>query len=223
MDGLFWAFRAMNPDDAGENKYFLQNTGEECPVGDSWATSGATREHTFQAMGTAGQKYTVNFELRGALGLRCYTDGTPTGMVPDPAGINEAFYVGGQQFGDSFLNTVELAVTPPVADEAASNYFLNGIPSTSEACDAEITYDVQYKAQFVIMGDSTITLQTRASDCTMLENCGADPAAGCEPRIVNVDGVEVRASPSQPIFDYLNGMDIYPQWLVFDIQSITTP
>jgi hypothetical protein len=145
-------------------------------------------------------------------------------MAPDPVGINQAFYVGGQQFGDSFLNTVELAVTPPVADATASNYFLNGIPSTSEMCDAEITYDVQYKAQFEIMGDSAITLSTRASDCTVLQNCGADPAgAGCDPRIVNVDGVEVRASPSQPIFDYLNGMDFYPQWLVFDIQSITTP
>ena len=223
LDGLFWAFRTTNPEDPGDFKYLLTATGEECPVGDSWATSGTTVTKEYQVMGTPGQKYTINFELRGALGLRCYADGTPTGMTADPAGINEAFYVGGQQFGDSVLNTVELAVTPAVADEAASTYFLNGIPSTSEMCDEQITYDVQYTASFVVMGDSTVTLSTHASDCTALQNCGADPAgAGCDPRIINVDGEQVNASPMQPIFDYLGGAEFYPQWLVFDIQSITT-
>jgi hypothetical protein len=154
--------------------------------------------------------------------LRCYTDGTPTGMTADPAGVMQpAFYVGGQQFGDSPLNTIQLAVTPPVADEASSTYFLNGIPSTSEMCDAPISYDVGYQAQFAIMGDSMVTLTTHASDCAVPQNCGVDPAAGCDPRIVDVDGLEVRASPMQPIFDYLGGMDFYPQWFVFDIQSVT--
>jgi hypothetical protein len=224
LNGLFWAFRTTNPEDPGDFKYLLTNPDEECPTGDSWATSGVTVSKEYQAMGNPGQKYTVNFELRGALGLRCYTDGTPSGMTADPTGINEAFYVGGQQFGDSFLNTVELAVTPAVADEATSTYFLNGIPSTSDMCDAELTYDVQYKASFVIMGDSTITLSTHASDCHALQNCGADPAgAGCDPRIIDVEGVQVKASPMQPIFDYLGGAEFYPQWLVFDIQSITSP
>jgi hypothetical protein len=222
---LFWAFRATNPEDPGDSKYLLTNSGEECPAGDSWDTSGVTPSKMYQATGTPGQKYTVNFELRGALALRCYTDGTPTAMTADPMGPNEAFYVGGQQFGDSPLNTLELAVSPDVADETASTYFLNGIPSSSDMCDTPITYDVQYKGQFVIMGDSMVTLSTHASDCTAPQNCGADPtgAAGCDPRIIDVEGVEVHASPSQPIFDYLDGHEVYPQWFVFDIQSITTP
>jgi hypothetical protein len=218
------AFRAMNGTDPGDFQYLLTQSDEECPTGDTWETSGVTRSTEYQAMGTPGEQYTINFELRGALALRCYTDGTPTGMVPDATGVNEAFYVGGQQFGDSPLNTLELAVTPAVTGATASTYFLNGIPSTSDMCDPQITYDVQYQGQFVIMGDSTVTLSTHASDCHVPQNCGADPAgAGCDPRIVNVDGVEVRASPSQPILDYLNGTTFYPQWFVFDIQSITSP
>lgn len=221
---MFWAFRTVNPDDPGDFKYWLTEPDAECPTGADWATSGLTVSKEFQAMGTPGQQYTINFELRGALSLRCYADGTPTGMVPDAAGVNQAFYVGGQQFGDSPVNTVELAVSPMVPEATASTYFLNGIPSTSDMCDTGITYEVAYQASFVIMGDSVVTLSTHASDCAALQNCGADPTgAGCDPRIVNVDGVEVRASPSQPIFDYVNGMELYPQWLVFDIQSITTP
>jgi hypothetical protein len=221
LDGTFWAFRTMNGEDPGDSKYWLTAPGAACPTGD-WATAGVTLSKEYHAAGTPGQQYTVHFQLRGALALRCYEGGTPTAMAPDAAGVNESFYAGGQQSGDGFLNAVGLTVSPAAPDAAAGTYFLNGIPSTSGACDQQITYDVGYEAEFVIMGDSTVTLGNHAPECQALQNCGADPGT-CAPRSINMDGVEVHASPDQPISDFLNDATFYPQWLVFDITSITSP
>jgi hypothetical protein len=221
MDGMFWPFRAKSGEAPTDpSSYWLVATPEECPA------DGLADTKEIQAMGTPGQQYTVHYAVRGALALRCYEGGTPMATTPDAAGINESLYSGGMPSGDSTVNTIELAVSPAVETEAANNYFLNGIPSDSAMCDTGITYDVGYEGSFVIMGDSKVTLTAMFPDCTALQNCGAD-AASCAPRTVNVDDVEVRASSPQPVNDvfFINDeqVDLYPQWLVFDIQSITTP
>ena len=225
LDGLYWELRTMNetaPTDA--RKYWLTDmSGDACPTGPDWGSAGLTRTKVFTAMGTPGQKYTINFEIRALMALRCYTGGTPSDMTPNATAPNNTFYAGGMQFMDSPINTYELAITPAVTGEATSTYFLNGIPSTSGKCDEKITYEVSYKNKFVIMGDSTITLSNHLSDCQALQNCGAMATGDCAARTVDVTGVEVHASPYQPVADIFNDTKFYPQWMVFDVQSITSP
>ena len=109
---------------------------------------------------------------------------------------------------------------PAVTGEAANTYFLNGIPSSSNQCDAKVVYDVGYAAKVVVAGDSKLTLSAHSSDCKVPQNCGPDPA-NCMPRTINMEGVEVHASPMQPVADVFENTMLYPQWVVIDITSIT--
>src|SRR6478735_8490869 len=216
LDGTFWAFRTMNEAAPGEGKYWL--TAEA--TCDAAGTTIAKAPYT--AAGTPGQPYTVHFQFRGALALRCYEGGTTAATAPDAAGVaNDGFYAGGQPSGDG--PTLSITVSPAADDAAAGKYFLNGIPSDSGACDQTITYDVGYEGDLVVLGGSTVTFEMHSPDCQALQNCGGDAAAACAPRDIDMTGVEVRASPSQPISDYLGGMEFYPQWLAIDITSVTTP
>jgi len=225
LNGLYYELRTYNGTDPGGGMYWLtEMAGDACPTGADWASSGITRTKDFTAKGTAGQKYTVNFQVRGAMALRCVSGGTPSGMMGDAMGTkNNTFYVGGTQFMDSPLNTWQFDVTPAVTGEAANTYFLNGIPSSSNQCDAKVVYDVGYTAKVVVAGDSKITLSAHSSDCKVPQNCGADPtgAGGCKPRTIDMTGVEVHASPMQPVADVFDPVMLYPQWIVIDITSIT--
>jgi hypothetical protein len=221
VDGKFWPFRAKSSADTGSSKYWLVNAPDEaCPA------EGFSIVEEYTAMGDPTQQYTVQFEIRGALALRCFENGTPTGMTADANGVNEALYMGGEPSGTSMTNVIALTVSPDVATAEANTYYLNGIPASSGTCDEGITYDVQYKGSFVIMGDSKVTLSFNAPECQTLQNCGAD-AATCAPREIDTDGIEVRASSPQPVSDVFfvddTQVDLYPQWLIFDIQDITTP
>jgi hypothetical protein len=218
VDGKFWAFRANNADDTGSFKYWLTSSTEACP------SEGFSNVEVYTGKGDPTLKYTVNFEIRGALALHCYENGTPSGTAPNPTGINEALYLGGEPTAGSMIDTISLTVSPDVATAAANTYYLNGIPADSAMCDEQITYDVQYKGTFEMMGDSTVTLAFNSPDCQALQNCGPD-AAVCAPRSIDTEGIEVRASAPQPVNDVFFGdagqTDLYPQWLIFDIQEIT--
>jgi hypothetical protein len=221
MNGLYYELRTYNGTDPGGGLYWLTESDTDmCPTGADWATSGLTpNPKMFMAKGTAGQKYTVNFQVRGAMAARCVSGGTPSAMTADAMGTkNNLFYVGGTQFMDSPINTWQLDVAP--MGEAAT-YFLNGIPSTSGQCDAKITYDVGYTAKMVVMGDSTVTLSAHSSDCKVPQNCGAMGTTSCMPRTIDMTGVEVHASPMQPVADIFDMTTVYPQWVVIDILSIT--
>jgi hypothetical protein len=219
LDGTFWALRALNAEQA-DGKYWL--TAETtCDAAGTTLTKPA-----YTAGGTPGQQYTVHFQVRGALALRCYEGGTTTATAPDAEGVkNNGFYAGGQASGDG--PTLSLTVAPAAADAAAGKYFLNGIPSDSGACDQTITYDVGYEGEFVVLGGSTVTLDFLSPDCQALENCGPDAAAACAGRSIDMADFEVHASPSQPVSDVLivgeDTVEIYPQWMAFDITSVTTP
>lgn len=218
LNGIFSPLRAANSEDTGSFKYNVE-AADVCPA------EGSTILRESIAQGDPAQAYQINFELRGALALHCYSGGTPLGMSADPAGINQAFYMGGAPSGDSTGTQVVLTVSPDVPTATANTYYLNGIPAASGTCDEGITYDVQYKGSFTVMGGSTVTLGYLAPECQALQNCGADPAS-CAPREIDVSGVEVRASAPQPVSDpFFVGdeqVDLFPQWLVFDIQSIDT-
>jgi len=225
LEGMYWELRTMNeaaPTDP--RKYWLTDTAADtCPAGADWATSGLDRTKVITAAGTPGQKYTINFQLRALMALRCYEGGTPSDMMPNATATNDTFYVGGMPFGDSPVNTYQLAVTPAVTGETSSTYFLNGIPSSSGMCDTGITYEVAYTNKFVIMGDSTITLSNHLSDCQALQNCGPSATGDCAPRTVNMDNFMVRASPYQPVANIFNDTTFYPQWVAIDVLEITSP
>lgn len=220
VDGKFWPFRANNADDTGSFKYWLTSSTEACPA------EGYSKVEVYTGKGDPATQYNVQFEVRGALAIHCMDNGTPMGTAPNPTGINAALYLGGEPTTGSLINTISLTVSPDVAGAESNTYYLNGMPSDSGMCDEQITYDVQYKGTFMMMGDSTVTLSFNSPECQTLQNCGAD-AATCAPRSIDTEGIEVRASPPQPVNDVFFGddgqQDVYPQWLIFDIQEITTP
>jgi len=224
LDGLYWELRTMNEEAPTDpRKYWLTDmAGDMCPTG------GIDRTKSFTATGTPGQKYTINFEVRALMALRCYTGGTPSDMMPNATATNNTFYAGGMPFMDSPINTYELAITPAVTGEATSTYFLNGLPDSSGKCDEKITYMVSFKNKFVIMGDSTITLKNHLPDCQALQNCGPDATGDCTmdtARKVDMTNFEVHASPYQPVADIVgpDSTTFYPQWMALDVQSITSP
>jgi len=223
LDGWYWEITATNGDNPGGNNYYLNDSNQQCPSTNMWATTGVSRTKTFQMKGTAGTKYTINFELRGAMGLRCYTGGTAIQMQPADTGPNNGWYVGGKQANDSIWNTYELDVTPPVTGEA-NTYFLNGIPSTSNSCDKELTYELNFKAKFVVMGDSTLTFTTHDANCKAQQNCGPTPASGCMPRTIDLSGLSpAPTAVHQPVANAIGANTFYPQWFYFDVQTITSP
>ncbi len=68
----------------GLNGYYWEGTcagsiaveGHNCPMSDSnpsCPTNGINREKTLMVKGTTGQLYTINIEVRGVIGTRCYT------------------------------------------------------------------------------------------------------------------------------------------------------
>ena len=78
-----------------------------------------SRQPVFNVKGTTGQKYTVNIEVRGVVGTRCYQNGT-RGLDAPPAsdsGQNNTWYAGGTQYNDSFWNTIEIHVAPAVTGD----------------------------------------------------------------------------------------------------------
>jgi hypothetical protein len=223
LDGWYWEISTTNGSNPGGNNYWLTDNGQTCPQNSDWAQAGVTREKTFKVMGTPGTKYTINFELRGAMGFRCYTGGTPTTMQPSTTAANNGWYVGGQQYNNSIWNTYELDVqNPPVTGEA-NTYFLNGIPSTSNTCDQELTYEMRYTAKFVVMGDSTLRFSTHDTNCKAQQNCGPTPTASCAPRQIDLSGMSPAATITQPVANAVGGSTYYPQWFYFDVKSVTSP
>ena len=66
-----------------------------------------------------GQKYTINIGVRGVVGTRCYTGGTPASTAAgNPSGQNNTWYAGGKQYNDSIWNTMEIRVAPKVTGQA---------------------------------------------------------------------------------------------------------
>jgi hypothetical protein len=223
LDGWYWEINTTNGDNPGGNNYWLTDSGQQCPQNSNWAMAGVSRTKTFKMMGTSGTKYTINFALRGAMGFRCYTGGTPTAMQPNPNSPNNGWYVGGQQYNNSIWNTYELDVGSPSVTGEANTYFLNGIPSTSNACDQELTYEMNYTAKFAVMGDSTLTFTTHDTNCKAQQNCGPTPTTACVPRQIDLSGMSPAATFTQPVTDLVGGNTFYPQWFYFDVTSITSP
>jgi hypothetical protein len=230
LDGFYWeASPSGNTALSGTNYPFGDPGGGACTQTGTWATSGYIANKMLTVGGTAGQRYTVNINVRGVAGTRCYTGGTPASTaVPSETGPNNTWYVGGAQFNNSIWNTYEIHVNPPVPN-AANLYFANAFPNTGTWCQREATYEVRYNASFPVMGGGTITFTIHDTNCRTLGNCGASANTTnvCDPtlaRTIDMSGVSPAATNfGQPRAVSLGGTNYFVQWLWIDVTSVTSP
>ena len=232
FDGFYWeATPSGNTALSGTNYPFGPAAGG-CPQGATWATTGYINNKTMAVKGTTGQQYTVNFNVRGVVGTRCYTGGTPGGMplpaaTPNPSGPNSTWYVGGTQFNDSIWNTMEIHVAPAVPN-AANVYYANYFPNTSNWCQKEASYETRFSASFPVIGGGNLTFTIHDSNCRTLANCGqVENQATCDTsaaRIIDMSGVNPAPTNfTQPRTVSLGGTTYYVQWVWFDVTSVTSP
>jgi hypothetical protein len=225
LDGFYWEGTCVGNRDAGGKNCPLDDNGASCPSGTSYDTRGTIRDTQIKFNGTPGQKYIVEIEVRGVAGTRCYTGGMRSvSTPPNPDGVNNTWYAGGVQTGDSWWNTYELHVEAPPVDGEPNVYYLNAFTENDQNwCQKEATYQVGYVAQFAVMGDSTIRLRVHDSNCQAQQNCGSDETSQtCNaPRTVDLTGMSPAATFAQPPTNQAGGRNYYPQWLYFDVRSIT--
>jgi len=201
------------------------STSATCPSGSTWATSGSIRDTNLAVKGTTGTQYTITFDVHGVAGTRCYTGGTPASTTaPSATGPNNTWYVGGQQANDSIWNTYELHVSPTVTGEA-NTYFLNAFPSNPDWCQKEASYEIKYTASFKVLGGGTMKFTIHDTNCLAQQNCGGnDTDTTCNsPRTIDLSGMNPAATFAQPPTNTVGGTKYYPQWLYFDVKSVTSP
>jgi hypothetical protein len=175
--------------------------------------------------GTTGTTYTVNFEVRGIAGTRCYTGGTAASTAtPSATSPNNTWYAGGVQANNSIWNTYELHVSPPVPGEA-NVYYLNAFPSNPNWCEKEATYQIGYTASFKVLGGGTMKFTIHDANCMAQQNCGSnDTATTCgTPVKVDLSGMTPAATFTQPPVNSVGGTSYNPQWLYFDVKTVTSP
>jgi len=246
LDGYYWEVTPSgNTALSGTNYPFNAPNTSNCPGG-AWNTAGyINTKPVITVKGTTGQKYTVNVNVRGVVGTRCYEMGTPGSTAAGvESGPNNGWYAGGKQYNDSIWNTMEIRVAPKVTGQPNQTlnsgydiYFANSFQNSNSSaagtaqwwCQREATYEIGYNASFPVMGGGTITLVTHDSNCRALQNCGATLSLQtCSPsasRTISMSGVSPAAPASfpQPRSFSLNGTTYYPQWLWIDVTSVTSP
>jgi len=237
LDGYLWKVMpsGMTPL-SGTNYPFGDPSGAACPQTSSWATSGYINTTAPMAIkGTTGQKYTINISVRGVVGTRCYTGGTPGSTAAGNAnGQNNTWYAGGQQFNNSIWNTMEMRITPKVtgqpnqtANTGYDIYFTNSFQNTNSFCEKEATYETRFNASFPVMGGGNIVFAVHDSNCRTLQNCGAvESQMTCNTaasRVIDMSGLTPAAPASftQPPTGTVNGATYEIQWEWIDVTSVT--
>ena len=202
-------------------------SGGTCPMPNAvdYNMRGAFRNFTHKVGGTPGTKYTITFEVRGVAGTRCYTGGTPAvpTLSPDPEVNNNGWYVGGTPTTDSHWNSYEIHVTPPVPG-AANAYYMNAFPNTQGFCEKHETFPLRYMASFPVMGGGTIKMTIHDSNCLAQQNCGGpNNQPTCKsPRTIDLTGMSPQP-PSTFAQPYVQTNAFHPQWLFFNVKSVTSP
>ena len=236
LDGFYWEDTCKNTAD-GHNCSSVA-AGMNCPSGGDFYSQGINIEKSIKVKGTAGTKYTLNVEIRGVAGGRCYTGGTPgtTSGADLDQNNNNGWYAGGKQLNDSIWNTYEIHVENPTVDGAPNVYFANSVqpvanpdafPSgTGNNCQMEMTIGYSYMASFQVMGDSTIRFLVHDSNCKGQQNCGKTASTvdcSMNARTVNMSGMSPAPTFTQPVTNSVGSATLYPQWLYFDVKTITSP
>ncbi len=203
--------------------------GHNCPMSEmssSCPTNGINREKTIPVKGVAGQTYTINIEVRGVIGTRCYTGGTRASTASiSQDGNNNWWYVGGSYANPTgWWNTYELKVSPSTGDASGDTYYFNGSGvQGGNDCEREATYLVKYNASFKAKGGGTLTLKIHDQNCKGQQNCGSNPdgTTACAPRSVDLTGMgaTLPATITQPP----SNNTYKPQWMLISVTSVTSP
>ncbi len=204
--------------------------GHNCPMSDSnpsCPSNGVNREKTVMVKGVSGQAYTINIEVRGVIGTRCYTGGTRASSDPlSETGNNNWWYVGGSYANPTgWWNTYELHVNPSATKTSGEDvYYFNGSGvQGGNDCEREATYLVKYNASFKVKGGSTLTFKIHDQNCKGQQNCGSNPDGNtaCAPRTVDLAGMTAKlpANITQPP----SNQTYKPQWMLIGATSITSP
>jgi hypothetical protein len=226
---------------SGTNYPFADPNVANCPTNANWNLAGYIKQETpLMVRGTTGQKYTINIGVRGVVGTRCYTGGTPGSTAAgSPGGQNNTWYAGGNQYNNSIWNTMELRVAPKVAGQTNQTvnsgydiYYANSFQMTNSFCEKEATYEARYNASFPVMGGGTITFAVHDSNCRTIANCGqVENQMTCNQgaaRIIDMSGLTPPATApgggtfTQPRTGVAsNGMTYTIQWVWIDVTSVT--
>jgi len=214
------------------------DTGAACVTGTAdFYALGAFKTKSHTVGGTPGTKYMITFEARGVTGGKNYNAGTrqstDTGLSQT---ANDGWYKGGLPTPSKW-NTYEIHVTPPVPGEPVNTqkltctgcptppdnvYYTNSIAGNADGTHE--TFPIKFNASFPVMGGGTITLVIHDSNCLAQQNCGSNPdqAAMCtDPRSVDLTGLSPLPAFAQPYTQAHNPQPWHPQWLVFDVKSVT--
>ena len=201
-----------------------------CPNANAatYATRGAFRDATIPVLGTAVTTYTVSMEVRGITGRRCYNGAGATATrvpalssdVEGPTG-NDGWQVGGLP-SDSLWNTWEFHVRNAAGTDVGV-YYLNAVQPTSIYCQRHETFIMRYTTSFPVVGGGSILARIHDSNCAGQQNCGGiDNQTTCAtPRTVSLVGMDPQppGTFTQPPITNT----YHPQWLFFDVKSVTTP
>jgi hypothetical protein len=242
LDGFLWIGDCGAGSGSGKDCPILPDNGGACSTANDFFTRGAFKIKTHKVGGTAGTKYMINFEARGVTGGKEYTGGTRQSTAATfNQTANDGWRVGGLAT-DSKWNTYEIHVSPPVPGQPVNMqaitctgcptgpdniYYTNSIPNTDGVHE---TFPIKLKASFPVLGGGTITLVIHDSNCLGQQNCGPDPdpAAMClqpppnGPRTIDISGMSPQpAMFVQPYAQVHAPNPWYPQWLLFDVQSVT--
>ena len=229
LDGYLWVGKCSR--DATGYDCEILNAQNQCPNSASsvpFAQRGVFLENTFTVGGVQGQKYFIEFEVRGVTAGKVYNGGmqrTATGHTNGMEG-NDSWYVGGTPT-DSLWNTYELHVDPPVPNEA-NVYYFNAYPQGIGYDGRHETFFAKFTAKFAVLGGGTLKLVIHDSNCRGQQNCGitgGQQADECTMhRTIDLSGM----SPPPPStfvqpYTLVDSMarEMYPQWLYWDVKSIT--
>ncbi len=187
---MYWEGTCVGTRDPGGHNCPLDDNGSNCPTNSDPTMQGTVRSKTIPVMGTTNQAYTVNIEVMGVIGTRCYSGGTrqsTAAIMTD--GYNNSWYVGGSPSNATdWWNSYELHVAPSTGDPSGDVYYFNSFDNSGGSyCDSEATYMVHYTAHFKVLGGGTLTLKLHDYNCQAQQNCGSntDGTSTCMPRTVS--------------------------------------
>ncbi|HEY3494894.1 MAG TPA: hypothetical protein VGK73_09420, partial [Polyangiaceae bacterium] len=226
LQGFYWEGTCSG------NPSVTSSSGHNCPMTGnltSLPSNGIDREQTVPVLGTPGQDYTINIEVRGVIGTRCYTGGTRASSAAlSEMGDNNWWYIGGSYANPTgWWNTYELHVSPSTGDPSGDVYYFNGSGvQGGNDCEREASYLVKYNASFKAKGGGMLTFKLHDQNGKGQQNCGPNPdqSSTCAPRMVDVSGM---ADPppsgfTQPPANQLE-KTYYPQWMLIAVTSVTSP
>jgi hypothetical protein len=235
---MYWEGTCVGTRDPGGHNCPLDDNGSNCPTNTDPTKQGTVRSKVLNVGGTANQPYTINIEVIGVIGTRCYSGGTRQSTASiSTDGYNNSWYIGGTPSNSTdWWNSYEIHVAPSTG--AADVYYLNAFDNSGgNYCDAEATYLVRYPASFKVLGGGTITLKLHDYNCQAQQNCGSntDSASTCMPRTVDFQSFDKTIQNSfmagtqtktgtlvQPPTNQLS-KTYNPQFLMIEVTSVTSP